>query len=102
MTTELSSVAREAAEAEGLRRIPPQWMVFHGGTTADQMAVYRSHFIDGFTKCASRLPSEREIARALAVADDQVLSGLTDHMLDFIYGKQARAVLSLIGEKIMG
>lgn len=65
MPSDLSSVAREAAEVEGLRRIPPQWMAFHGGTTADQMAVYRNNFIDGFTECASRLPSERDIELAI-------------------------------------
>lgn len=62
---DLSSVAREAAEAEGLRRIPPQWMAFHGGSTADMMAVYRMHFIDGFTECASRIPSREDLASVL-------------------------------------
>lgn len=102
--TDLSSVAREAAEAEGLRRIPPQWMAFHGGTTADMMAVYRKHFVDGFTECASRIPSEEELAEALKPiisehhgADENDQWWVSDHASDY-----ARAALSLIGEKISG
>lgn len=102
MMPDLSSVAREAAEAEGLRRIPPQWMAFHGGTTADMMAVYRMHFIDGFTECASRLPSEREVAEAARAGSAEYLR--EDIPEDGLSEDQhiARAVYALIGEKISG
>lgn len=103
--TDLTSVAREAAEAEGLRRIPPQWMAFHGGTTADMMAVYRKHFIDGFTECASRIPSEEELAEAMFVAyADETSKPFAEegHGIRSLYLEQARAVRALIGEKISG
>lgn len=92
--SDLSSVAREAAEA----RYPLADDLSVTGHTLRLVA--RDHYTAGFIECALRLPSEEEIAKAMAVADGQVLSGLTDHMLDFMYGKQARSVLALIGEKI--
>lgn len=100
MMPDLSSVAREAAEAEGLRRIPPQWMAFHGGTTADMMAVYRMHFIDGFTECASRIPSEEEFGAVVLKhfhGPDELHSSWwinTEEM--------GAAIAALIGEKISG
>lgn len=105
--TDLTSVAREAAEAEGLRRIPPQWMAFHGGTTADMMAVYRKHFIDGFTECASRIPNVTEFAEALFDADGDAESGIEwtpfaeqSPGVRGAYLFQARAVCALIGERL--
>lgn len=82
---DLSSIAREAA----IRAMPPTDPT-HGA------------FVAGFTECASRIPSEEEIARAMAEADGQVLSGMTGHMIEIMYGAQSRAVRSLIGEKISG
>lgn len=62
---DLPPIAREAAEAEGLRRIPPSPMHFHGGTVIDMRSQDRVHFVAGFTECASRLPSEEDIEVAI-------------------------------------
>lgn len=84
MTTypnDLSSVARKAAnELEG--RLP-------GGSYAD-----------GWADCASRLPSEEELAEAIAAGYDSVYAHrlpVNEHDL-----RAARAVRALIGEKISG
>lgn len=119
LVCDLSSVAREAAEQEGLRRIPPQWMAFHGGTTADMMATYRGHFIAGFTECASRLPSEEEMAEAIARAmpgwnddtSEPELEGARPKAMEAHWERvnaecvrqgreHARAVLALISESL--
>lgn len=92
---DLSSVAREAAERAYPTRLPYN-------AEFERRVQLREGFERGFTECASRIPSEEEIAHAMAEADGQVLSGLTDQMLDFMYGAQARAVRALIGEKISG
>lgn len=63
--TDLSSVARDAAEAEGLRRIPGSPMVLHGGVVVDLAEFDRRHFIAGFTECASRLPSREDLAAVI-------------------------------------
>ena len=85
MTADLSSVAREAAEREALRQIPVKPMTLHGGITIDVAKLNRDHFIAGFTECASRIPSEREIEIAI---------------LGRTATQAAKAVHALIGERL--
>lgn len=86
---DLSSVAREAAERSGL----------YPETMLGNRQLQRAYAL-GFTECASRLPSETEIAETIAAGYDSVYTSRLpvnehDH-------RAARAVLALIGEKISG
>jgi len=92
MTADLSSVAREAAEREAERH----WPTVREYSTAQTSAVFSVKELDaycasaltrGFTDCASRLPSERDIEIAI---------------LGRTATQAAKAVLALIGEKISG
>lgn len=102
MTANLSSVAREAAVAVANREVA-------GGPAG------RAWFIYGFTECASRLPSEEELATelekhklihvsvsrkaAFCRCDSSVKAG-TDENLAWFETHRARAVLALIGERL--
>lgn len=94
--TDLTSVAREAARAEAIRR-DHVLTTLKGHEIVDDMG---DGFIDGFTECASRLPSEEELAEAIAAGYDSVYAHrlpVNEHDL-----RAARAVRALIGEKISG
>lgn len=98
---DISSVARAAAERH-----------VDGRPWADGVGV---GFIDGFTECASRLPSEEELATelekhklihasvsrkaAFCRCDSSVKAG-TDENLAWFETHRARAVLALIGERL--
>lgn len=128
--TDLTSVAREAAEREAERH----WPVGREYSTAQTSAVFSvkeldtycaSALVRGFTECASRIPSEREIAKVMALTDDydgcferieaweaatqqerdcgKVEEPLSSDQEDCEFWlRRARAVISLIGEKISG
>lgn len=74
---DLSSVATEAAERHAAGNIG--------------CVIATTWFIEGFTECASRIPSEEEIA--------QVIAG---ELVDGDPRSAAEAVYALIGEKISG
>lgn len=100
MTADLSSVAREAAQPIAERIFVP---LDRPTSVTDLVAV--QSFIDGFTECASRLPSEEELAEAMFVAyADETGKPFAEewHGIRSLYLEQARAVLALIGEKISG
>jgi len=94
MTTYPSSVAREAAERHFDMRTRGIWRGWPDNQREDAV----EDFIDGFTECASRLPSEEEIAEVLAGGAWALMDRKTRamHLID------ADAVLALIGEKISG
>lgn len=94
--TDLSSVAREAAERNSTTLMPG----IRKNTTALQASGYKRGFIAGFIECASRIPNEEEIAEAIAAGYDSVYAHrlpVNEHDL-----RAARAVRALIGEKING
>lgn len=89
---DLSSVAREAARAEAIRR-DHVLTTLKGHEIVDDMG---DGFIAGFTECASRIPSEEELEEAISRLD-------WGYMVDGpSIGEIARAVYALIGEKISG
>lgn len=107
MPSDLSSVARKAAGREAERH----WPTGREYSTAQTSAVFSVKEIDaycasalvrGFTECASRLPSEREVAEAARAGSAEYLR--EDIPEDGLSEDQhiARAVYALIGEKISG
>ena len=98
---DLSSAAREAAEQEADAR--------------DLVMQAAAPFIAGFTECASRLPSEEELAvelekhklihvsvscEAAFCRCDSSTKARTDKNLEWFEAHRAQAVLALIGEKM--
>lgn len=64
--TDLSSVARETAEARAVDLYP---MVDHELHAMNRSRRLRQKaYVKGFTECASRLPSEGELAEAMFTA----------------------------------
>lgn len=95
---DLSSVAREAARAE-----VAQLHVTHPGSPCEDIET--AAYVAGAAWCASRLPSEEELAEAMfvAYADETGKPWAEEgHGIRSLYLEQARAVLSLIGEKLSG
>lgn len=92
---DLSSVAREAAERAADERYPELLLAPENEQRADD-------YVAGFTECASRLPSEREVAEAARAGSAEYLR--EDIPEDGLSEDQhiARAVYALIGEKISG
>jgi len=100
---DLSSVAREAAEAEGLRRgLPQEVRTVSGASIVLVTHDYGVGFQEGFTECASRLPSEAELARVIDAAIYVSINPLLDRGAWKAAQRAARDVASLIGEKISG
>jgi hypothetical protein len=102
--TDLTSVAREAAEEVALTigedRAREQGFTFSCTGGCAEMHAHSQGVILGFTECASRIPSEEELAEAIAAGYDSVYAHrlpVNEHDL-----RAARAVLALIGEKISG
>lgn len=87
MPSDLSSVAREAARAHFDRRTQGIWRGWPDNQREDALEDLSA----GFTECASRIPSEEEIA--------QVIAG---ELVDGDPRSAAEAVYALIGEKISG
>lgn len=106
---DLSSVAREAAEV--LARAEHSHAKVRDRYDADLMMA---GFSDGFTECASRLPSEEELAEGLAArlwdrdtGDVERFEKLSpaerENVIENYDARDyAKMALSLIGEKIRG
>ena len=98
--TDLSSVAREAAEQ--LARVEYSHAKVRDRYDADLMMA---GFSDGFMECASRLPSEEELAEAMfvAYADETGKPWAEErHGIRSLYLEQARAALALIAKRLLG
>lgn len=92
--TDLSSVAREAAERE--YPLPDDLST----TSHSLRLVAREHFANGFTECASRIPSEEEFGAVVLEhfhAPDELHSSWWINT-----GEMGAAIAALIGEKISG
>lgn len=87
---DLSSVAREAAEARAYDLAPDVDRGIVGDVLVNrERESLRLAYVRGFTECASRIPSASELTHAIA-------GGLVDGDPR----SAAEAVLALIGEKI--
>lgn len=95
MKSDLSTAAREAAHAPA-ERIWRHNEHRRDGNECVECVFRQSAFMDGAAWCASRIPSEEELAEAINRLD-------WGYMVDGpSVGEIAKTVLALIGERISG
>jgi len=100
MPDDLSSVAREAAEAEAHDRISTHMKTATSTQSSGYLRGFRAGFTEGFSECASRIPSEDEFGAVVLEhfhAPDELHSSWWINT-----GEMGAAIAALIGEKISG
>lgn len=98
---DLSSVVREAAEREA-QKIETVLMHPLPGYPVDTTNQKRKYFIDGFTECASRLPSETEIAKIIFGQRVSDCAGRTAPEIFEVCDEAASEILKRIVARITG